>query len=139
VAYAGLRGYWFIKRPHTSGVKCLLTDGGLVLLVKHTYGSRAWELPGGAVKSGEAPAATARREMQEELGLDVDSWQPLGQIELAIDHRRDVIHCFLAEVHAPTLTLDLGELSEAQWFDRAQLPRVGPYTRQILDLARDPN
>ncbi len=112
----------------------MLTDGELVLLVRHTYGPRSWDLPGGAVKSGETPAATARREMQEELGIDIDSWRPLGRIEIAIDHRRDVVHCFLAEVHTPELEIDLGELSDAQWFDRAELPRVGPYTGQILDL-----
>ena len=31
------------------GVKCVLTDGYRVLLVRHTYGSRLWDLPGGAV------------------------------------------------------------------------------------------
>lgn len=112
----------------------MLTDGDHVLLVRHTYGPRTWDLPGGSVKSKEAPAQTARREMQEELGIDVDSWRRLGQIEVAIDHRHDVVHCFLTEVHAPELALDLGELSDARWFDRGELPRVGPYTRQILAL-----
>jgi 8-oxo-dGTP pyrophosphatase MutT (NUDIX family) len=111
-----------------------LTDGELVLLVRHTYGSRAWDLPGGTGKSGEVPRATARREMQEELGIDVDDWQPLGQIAVSVDHRRDMVHCFRAEVHTPVLTIDRGELSDARWFHRTELPQVGPYTRQILSL-----
>jgi 8-oxo-dGTP pyrophosphatase MutT (NUDIX family) len=134
-AYVALRGYWFLARPQTSGVKCVLTDGDRVLLVRHTYGSRAWDLPGGSVKSGESPVDTARREMREELGVDLDGWRPLGELELAIDHRRDRVHCFQAELYSPgELKLDLGELSAARWFDRGQLPKVGPYTRRILAL-----
>ena len=41
-----------------------------MLLVRHTYGPRAWDLPGGAIKRGEPPIDAARREMDEELGLD---------------------------------------------------------------------
>ena len=133
-AYLGLRGYWFIARPETHGVKCVLTDGDGVLLVRHTYGSRAWDLPGGGGKGGEALDATARREIKEELGIDIADWRPLGQIQVAIDHRRDVVHCFQAEVHAPALRIDRGELSDARWFKRSELPAVGPYTRRILAL-----
>src|SRR5437870_4690431 len=68
VAFALLRVYWFVRRPALHGVKCVLTNGDQVLLVRHTYGSRDWDLPGGAVSRGEPPVATARREMHEELG-----------------------------------------------------------------------
>ena len=134
-AYAALRGYWFLARPQTSGVKCVLTDRDRVLLVRHSYGPRGWDLPGGSVKSGENPESTARREMQEELGLDVESWQTIGQIEVEIDFRRDRIHCFKAELDSPDIEIDRGELIAARWFDRGELPGLGVYTRQILDLA----
>jgi 8-oxo-dGTP pyrophosphatase MutT (NUDIX family) len=134
-AYAALRGYWFVARPQTSGVKCVLTDGDRVLLVRHSYGPRGWDLPGGSIKSGESPASAARREMQEELGLSVDSWDALGELEVEIDYRRDRIHCFKAELHSPVLRLDRGELLTADWFLPGELPRVGGYTRQILAWA----
>src|ERR1700734_2481734 len=50
------------------GVKCVLTDGDRVLLVRHTYGSRQWDLPGGGRHRGERSIDAARREMHEELG-----------------------------------------------------------------------
>jgi 8-oxo-dGTP pyrophosphatase MutT (NUDIX family) len=50
---------------------CLLTDSsGNVLLVKPTY-KPPWEVPGGAVEPGESPLAACRREVREELGLDI--------------------------------------------------------------------
>jgi len=50
---------------------CLLTDGaGNVLLVKPVY-KPPWEVPGGAVEQAESPLAACRREIQEELGLDI--------------------------------------------------------------------
>ncbi|MBV8431924.1 MAG: NUDIX domain-containing protein [Solirubrobacterales bacterium] len=139
VAYNGLRVYWWVFRPHSSGVKCVLTHRDDVLLVRHTYGPRGWELPGGSRKRGEDAALTATREIQEELGLSIESWRPLGQIEVLVDHHRDSLHCFQAEVGSPEsgspdLVPDLGELAAVQWFPKAELPRpLGRYTLAILD------
>lgn len=48
----------------------LFTDpSGRVLIVDPTYKPR-WELPGGAIEADESPAAAARREVREELGID---------------------------------------------------------------------
>ena len=101
VAYALLRTYWFIRRPNLSGVKCVLTDGDEVLLVRHTYGPRAWDLPGGAIKRGESPVTAARREMNEELGVSIDDWRALGTITVRIDYRKDHVYCFQAEAPGP--------------------------------------
>ncbi len=132
-AYAGLRLYWLLRRPEVRGVKCVITDGGRVLLVRHTYGPRGWDLPGGSMKRGEAPVNAARREMHEELGVSIDDWHPLGLVSLNGDHRRDRLHCFQAEVKEPKIEIDRGELADAHWFLPAALPRdVGRFTRPIL-------
>ena len=41
-----------------------------VLLVNPTYKTH-WEIPGGMVEENEAPGAACRREISEELGLDM--------------------------------------------------------------------
>ena len=128
-----LRTYWFVRRPKLSGVKCVLTDGEEVLLVRHTYGPRAWDLPGGAIKRGEAPLHTASREMNEELGVAIADWRALGTFTVVIDHRRDHVYCFQAEAPGRELTIDLGELADAGWFARDGLPEdLGRYAGRIL-------
>jgi 8-oxo-dGTP pyrophosphatase MutT (NUDIX family) len=46
-----------------------------VLLVQPTY-KPGWEIPGGAVEADESPRDAARREVREELGLDL----PVGRL-----------------------------------------------------------
>jgi 8-oxo-dGTP pyrophosphatase MutT (NUDIX family) len=121
-AYRALRVWWFVTRPRKSGVKCVLTDGDQVLLVRHTYGRRHWDIPGGAVKRGEPPLQAARREMREELGIDVADWVSIGELLVRMNHRHDTLHCFHVDLRAPAITIDRGELDEAHWFARGALP-----------------
>src|SRR5437764_3115576 len=79
-AYRVLTVSWLIRRPAKSGVKCLLVNQERILLVRHTYGYRGWDLPGGAIKRHEAPLTAARREMHEELGVEADGWISLGTV-----------------------------------------------------------
>jgi 8-oxo-dGTP pyrophosphatase MutT (NUDIX family) len=136
LAYRGLQAFWFLARPAKRGVKCVVTDGDRVLLVRHTYGRRSWDVPGGSMKRGESPLSAARREMSEELGLHGADWTEIGELHGRVDHRRDTIHCFRAELSAPPLTIDPGELAAARWFTRDELPEdVGPYVGEIITRA----
>ncbi len=53
---------------------------GRILLVEPSY-KPTWDIPGGSVDADEAPWATARRELHEELGID----RPMNTV-LVIDH-----------------------------------------------------
>jgi 8-oxo-dGTP pyrophosphatase MutT (NUDIX family) len=137
IAYRALRVYWFVLRPTLRGVKCVLTDGDRVLLVRHTYGPPRWEIPGGAIKRGEPPSRAAQRELHEELGIDVPELTPLGPIPVTIHNRAGELHCFGAPIAAPRIELDQAELAEARWFCTCELPaNLGPYVRPIVALAR---
>jgi 8-oxo-dGTP pyrophosphatase MutT (NUDIX family) len=123
VAHRLLRGWWFLRRPHTQGVKCLLFDGERLLFVRHAYGDRrAWELPGGGLRRGEEPAVAARREMREELGVDLDRWAPAGCTETTGLHRTVTLHLFRAPVLGARIELGLAELEESRWADPAAPP-----------------
>ncbi|MEU9304310.1 NUDIX hydrolase [Streptomyces sp. NPDC048269] len=64
------------SRPKAlTAASVLFTDAdGRILLVRPAYGdTRRWQLPGGGIDSdlGETPRAAARREVHEEIALDV--------------------------------------------------------------------
>jgi 8-oxo-dGTP pyrophosphatase MutT (NUDIX family) len=135
VAHRMLRAWWFVVRPRVQGVKCVLTDGDRVLLVRHTYGHHEWDFPGGGVRRGEEPLAAARREMEEELGVRLDGLRAIGEISARPYRSRDRIHCFHAELGAAGLTIDEAELATAEWFERRQLPTdTSRYVSPILAL-----
>jgi 8-oxo-dGTP pyrophosphatase MutT (NUDIX family) len=137
LAYVGLRVYWFTTRPVVHGVKCVLTNGHRVLLVRHSYGPREWVFPGGSIKRREQPVDAARREMAEELGLTIDDWESLGEVRGRMHHRRDRLHCFQAEVGDARLVLDHRELVAADWFAGDELPaNIGHYVGPILERIR---
>jgi 8-oxo-dGTP pyrophosphatase MutT (NUDIX family) len=133
VAHRLLRVWWFVRRPAMHGVKCVLTDGKRVLLVRHTYGHREWDLPGGNVRRTEAAQAAASREIEEELGIRVDDWDALGDMLRVSYGCQDTLHCFHAEVDDPVLVPNGAEIDVARWFPEQALPaKVGRHVLPIL-------
>jgi ADP-ribose pyrophosphatase YjhB (NUDIX family) len=75
-----------------------------VLIVKRNY-AEGWALPGGVVELDESPREACRREVKEELGLDV----PIGAL-LSIDYR----HGEATKPEALVLLFDGGRISDSQ-------------------------
>ena len=127
--------YWFVVRPHTKGVKCLVEHNGKVLLVQLSYVSSGWSIPGGGVEVGEEFVDAARRECWEELGIDAYEWRKIGEYSNSAEHKNDVIECFHTRVESPLFEIDEAEVVEAQWFDPHDLPKnVRPHVRGILRM-----
>lgn len=136
-AYVGMRTYWFVFRPQVSGVKCVVTHDGEVLLVRHTYGARDWDLPGGTMRRRELPLTAARREMHEELGREIEDWVALGELAVTTNHHRDNLYLFEGRLDDRRIDIDLMELSEARWFAPDGLPAdLGRYVRPILSRVK---
>jgi 8-oxo-dGTP pyrophosphatase MutT (NUDIX family) len=131
VALLLLRAWWVVRRPRSSGVRCVIRHGGDILLVRHSYGDRRWMLPGGRVGRGEEPAATARREMAQELGIACGDWMVTGCNAARPAYRRPArgepfrrhSTWYLAG-DAPDRTVRprAMEIDEARWFSPAALP-----------------
>jgi 8-oxo-dGTP pyrophosphatase MutT (NUDIX family) len=120
-------------------VKCIVRDdAGRVLFVRHAYGDRtAWELPGGGRRRREDPERAVRREMREELGLELDRVRLRGTAELAGRHKRTLLHCFEASTGGAPVRLAAAEIAHARWAPPSAPPQpLGPDAAALLDLVR---
>jgi ADP-ribose pyrophosphatase len=74
-------------------------EGKLVLVRQYRFAAegRILEFPAGTLEANEAPAATIRRELEEETGYRGHKWQDLGQFFLAPGYSDEIIYAFLAE------------------------------------------
>lgn len=62
-----------VPRHHVGAVGVVFNDAGQILLVEHVFRPNfPWGLPGGWIEAGEDPAAAVRRELEEELQLQVE-------------------------------------------------------------------
>jgi 8-oxo-dGDP phosphatase len=77
-----------------------MDDGGRIPLVyqyRHPLGRRLWELPAGLLDiAGEAPHLAAARELQEEVGLQAETWQTLVDLDSAPGFSDESVRVFLA-------------------------------------------
>ena len=131
--------WWFVRRPDTRGVKCIVRDGRHALFVRHTYGRRSdWELPGGSLGRREAPEAAVRREVREELGVELRDLREVVRVEVSGQHKRTLLHCFEGSVAggAP-VRLAAAEIAEARWAPLDAPPRpLGEHAATLLALRR---
>jgi 8-oxo-dGTP pyrophosphatase MutT (NUDIX family) len=125
----------WVKRP-TAGVAVIGIDAlGRVFLVRHSYGSGRWSLPGGGLGYDEDPRACAVREMAEELGCALADVVLAGQFDETLHgapHRAYVFTArFLGEPR-----LDGREVVESGWFALDALPPdLVSFAMQRLKLA----
>jgi 8-oxo-dGTP pyrophosphatase MutT (NUDIX family) len=131
LALLALRAWWVLARPRSSGVRCVIRHGGEILLVRHSYGDRRWLLPGGRVRRGEDPAATASREMAQELGIACRGWTVTGCNEARTAYRRPSrgepfrrhrTWYLAGEAPDRAVRPRAMEIDEARWFSPAALP-----------------
>jgi N utilization substance protein B len=106
------------------GVVYTVTDSGIELAMVHdVFGY--WTLSKGSVEEGETPEQTMVREVEEEMGLDVEVIEPLGENEYIANHPKDgkirkQVKYFLAKLTGPKdamrLEPDQGGLDDVRWF-----------------------
>ena len=126
-----VRHYWrrWRKTP-IAGVSVVITNlTGDVLLLKHSYGPDVWSLPGGGLARGENPEAAARREVREELGVELARIEPIGTLEEVLSGSPHTAHVFAA-VCDQRPRPDGREVKEARFFPSHSLPEpIGRTTR----------
>ncbi|HHP7229645.1 MAG TPA: NUDIX hydrolase [Xenococcaceae cyanobacterium] len=96
----GVEGDWECIRHPGGAVAVPITPEGKFVLVKQyrfALQGRLLEFPAGTVEFNEDPAATIKREIEEETGYRAGSWQSLGKFPLAPGYSDEYIYVFLAQ------------------------------------------
>lgn len=115
--------YWFIVRPTTRGVKCVVQHAdGTVLLVKLNYAHRLWTFPGGGVDRNETAAQAAMRELKEETGITLPSLKKIDEYFAINEYKRNTVTVYFGTTPDKTVTIDPVEISEARWCNPDSLP-----------------
>jgi 8-oxo-dGTP diphosphatase len=133
LVYSLLKIYWFVFRPKTHGVLCLILSGDELLLIRHTYGRSAWTLSDGGFKKNEPKEEAVKREVKEELGLDITP-EYIGQFTHNPEYKIDTVFCFVARVEKEEPKIDHLEIKEAKWWNINNLPKDHSTTLQRVML-----
>lgn len=132
--------YWYIFRPKTIGVKCLIECDEEYLFIKHTYENRThnWNLPGGGLKNNESIIDAVGREVLEELNIKLDEVIELKKYISNAEYKVDTVHCFYSRVESKDFEINKNELREAKWFPKNNLPKnIARSIKESLGVLQD--
>ena len=120
----------------------ILVREGRILAAERSYGPhRGFEFPGGKVEPGETPLEACRRELREELGIEIRGVDGLGDPELLARIRHDyddfplLMDVFLA-TPAPGSAIRDTEHLRLLWLGRDELLSV-EWLPADVELLRD--
>ena len=127
---------WTVRISHprfavTAGA--IVTDDlGRVLLLKHRFrpGS-GWGLPGGFIEHGEQPEEGLRRELREEIGLEVERLRLFTVRSFKRPKQVEIVFMGQAVGNPDELSF---EIQEAAWFLPGEFPPELP--RDQYDLIK---
>ncbi|MEP2735734.1 MAG: NUDIX domain-containing protein [Erythrobacter sp.] len=122
IAHRIRRRWRMFRKVPLRGVSVILTDDkGRVLLLRHSYGRPVWALTGGGLSLTENAEEGARREVFEELGLEIGELTLLQELDEVISGSPHTAYVYAAHCNG-TPTPDQREILEARFFARDALP-----------------
>src|SRR5258705_10756225 len=77
--------FHIVEHPGAVAILPVHANGDVVLLqqFRPSIGQEIYEIPAGTIEKGEAPLATAKREIIEETGFKAKKWSKIGEFYTA--------------------------------------------------------
>ena len=134
-------GLTVYANPAPTASAVILDDAGRVLLARRAVepGAGLWDLVGGFIDEGEDPLDALRREVREELSVDVEPGEYLGAYpdRYGNDGVYTLNFYWAARLLGGEIRVHDSELEEVAWFARQELPEPAEFafenTVQALD------
>ncbi|HOE90249.1 MAG: CTP pyrophosphohydrolase [Spirochaetes bacterium ADurb.Bin315] len=102
----------------------IIKDGRIFAAQRNAFGPLAgkWEFPGGKIKEGESPVCALKREIREELGIEIEVHSPF----LTVDHSYPTFDITLESYRCSLTegTITLNEHLSCGWFSLEELERL---------------
>jgi len=124
---------WTMRLAHTrftvTAGAVIFNDKREVLLLKHRFrAGSGWGLPGGFMEHGEQPIDALRRELREEIGLEVDDVEIFAARSFKKPKQVEVLFRARANAEVKTRTM---EVERAEWFALDALPDGLPRDQRV--------
>lgn len=121
-----------LKKTYVIGVAAIVIDDkSRILVLRHTYDTPAWRLPGGMMEAMETPEDVARREVWEEAKCHIlpiaviDGGHTSQSFDVAVLARVTSIEAFEASA----------EVVERAWFAQGDLSRLPSLQQAFVEKA----
>ena len=125
---------WSMRVTHTrftvTAGALIFNDRGQVLLLKHRFRTGSgWGLPGGFLEAGEQPLAALKRELREEIGMEIESAEIFTARSFKKPRQVEVLFRCRANSDPKPRTM---EVERADWFSPTSLPDGLPRDQRLL-------
>ncbi len=117
-------------------VAAVIESGGKYFATQRGYGEFKdwWEFPGGKIEPGETPEEALRREIREELEVEISVVRHITTVDYDYPSFHLHMACYLCHVVAGNLRLV--EAEAAKWLSKDELSTVDwlPADRNVVDI-----
>lgn len=124
------------QRKQIEVVAAIIIKDGKLFVTQRGYGEWKdwWEFPGGKIEAGETPKDALKREIREELQMEIEAGELLATVEYDYPKFHLSMQCFVCSVVRGQLSLI--EHEDARWLRKDELDSVKwlPADLEILPL-----